>query len=96
MFPWMIRRNTRRPGKANWQKNSEKWSKRGGWYRVKVDMDRLRAHLAPGNPGKADERTLRKWLRQSGFQPRGDWWVVREAGLGQLAPSEVAASEPLD
>ena len=96
MFPWMIRRNAR---SDRGSRASDVPAAIGGdsrWYRVKVDMERLRAHLPPGNPGKADERALRRWLRQSGFVPRGDWWVVRQAGLGQLAPSEVAASEPMD
>jgi hypothetical protein len=96
IFPWTIRRPTRAHDKAAWPTRTGGGSSDGRWYRVKLDMDRLRAHLSPGSPAKADERALRRWLRQSGFEPRGDWWVVREAGLGQLAPSEVAASEPMN
>lgn len=66
------------------------------WYRVKVDMDRLRSHLPPGRREQADEQKLRRWLRQSGFEQRGDWWLVNESGLGQLAPSEVAEAELLE
>lgn len=94
IFPWTLRRSpsarTQRGGKHRTGNSSD-----ARWYRVKVDMDRLRAHLAPGNPARADERAVRRWLEQSGFEPRGDWWVVRQAGLGQLAPSEVAAFEPM-
>jgi hypothetical protein len=95
IFPWMLRRNSRSQLKPT-RKNRTLGGSDARWYRVKVDMDRLRAHLAPGSAGKADERVVRKWLRQSGFERRGDWWIVREAGLGQLAPSELAASEPMD
>ena len=65
------------------------------WVRVKVDMDRLRSQLAPRSRCRVDEAELRKWLRRSGFRPQGDWWIVRESALGQLAPSEVAAAEPM-
>ena len=63
------------------------------WYRVKVDMERLRSHLSPESRQTADEPMLRRWLKQSGFEPRGDWWVVCESNLGQLAPSEVAEAQ---
>ena len=96
IFPWMLRRNWRSQSKAARTKRSVGTGSNARWYRVKVDIDRLRAHLAPGSAGKADERVVRRWLCQSGFEPRGDWWIVREAGLGQLAPSELAASELID
>src|SRR5690349_4451016 len=95
MFPWMLRRNGSGRSRVRARDYAAIQSSDARWYRVKVDMDRLRAHLAPGNPARTDDKALRRWLEQSGFEPRGEWWVVREAGLGQLAPNEVAASEPM-
>jgi len=66
------------------------------WYRVKVDMQRLRSHLTPEGRVMTDEQGLRRWLRKSGFEEQGEWWVVRESELGQLGPSEVAEAEPID
>ena len=96
IFPWTLRRSGSAHNLPTARGHSAGNSSDNRWYRVKLDMDRLRSHLAPGNPARADERAVRRWLTQSGFKPRGDWWLVREAGLGQLAPSEVAASEPMD
>ena len=93
IFPWTLRRSP--SARNHFGKQYTCNSSDGRWYRVKVDMERLRSHLDPENPAKGDEKAVRRWLEQSGFEPRGDWWVVREAGLGQLAPSEVAASEPM-
>jgi len=95
IFPWTLRRSAAAHNRLSRNDHIDESFTDARWYRVKVDMNRLRAHLAPGNPAKADERAVRRWLEQSGFEPRGDWWLVREAGLGQLAPSEVTASEPM-
>ena len=91
IFPWVLGRGP----KDDEIRDRPRGGGQERWYRVKVDMNRLRSHLGPERASRVDERALRRWLRQSGFQQRGDWWVVREAGLGQLAPSEVAASEPM-
>jgi len=64
------------------------------WMRVKVDISQLRRHLGPD--ANLDETHLRRWLERSGFKPQGDWWIVEESKLGQLAPSEVAEAEPVD
>jgi hypothetical protein len=96
IFPWMMRRGVGIRGHEASSADASKRYRETGWYRVKVDMDRIRSHVAQGSPGIADDRSLRRWLRQSGFEQRGNWWVVRESGLGQLAPSEVAASERMD
>ena len=65
-------------------------------FRVQIDMDQLRSHVMPLTRGEVSESHLRKWLVQSGFQPVGDWWIVPESGLAQLAPSELTATEPLN
>jgi hypothetical protein len=64
--------------------------------RVRIDMDQLRSHVAPLSRAGVNDAQLRKWLVQSGFRPAGDWWVVPESGLAQLAPSELAATEVLN
>ena len=33
------------------------------------------------------------WLRDAGFKQQGDEWLIPEADLGQLDPSEVTSSE---
>ena len=93
IFPWTLRRGGAAQDSVSNKGQSAGDSSDARWYRVKVDIERLRSHLSPGNPARADERAVRRWLEQSGFEPRGEWWVVREAGLGQLAPSELTASE---
>jgi hypothetical protein len=94
MLPWLMRRGA--IARDVTPKPASELKPMRRWYRVKVDMDRLRSHLAPETRQRVDERSLRRWLRQSGFVQRGDWWVVQEAGLGQLAPSEVAEAQPIE
>ncbi|HSZ54929.1 MAG TPA: hypothetical protein VK797_04670 [Tepidisphaeraceae bacterium] len=94
MWPWLLRRQQIAREVSPRLASELKPMRR--WYRVKVDMDRLRSHLAPESRQRVDERSLRRWLRQSGFVERGDWWVVHETGLGQLAPSEVAEVQPIE
>jgi hypothetical protein len=65
-------------------------------YRVRIDMEQLRSHVSPLSRAAVNDTQLRKWLVQSGFRPAGDWWVVPESGLAQLAPSELTASEVLN
>lgn len=94
MWPWLLRRQSIARDISAKPASETRPMRR--WYRVKVDMDRLRSHLTPETRQRVDERLLRRWLRQSGFVQRGDWWVVQESGLGQLAPSEVAQAEPIE
>ena len=56
---------------------------------VEIDLALLAAHLAEetGEPVGDDE--VRQWLRDAGFRPLGERWLVVEADLGQLDPSEV-------
>src|SRR5690242_20694181 len=98
MWPWMVRRNAPRPVEDSAPPRRPSTAPREArFYRVKVDMTRLRSHLTPEGRVRTDDRALRRWLVKSGFEPQqGDWWVVREAALGQLAPSEVSEAEPVD
>ena len=94
ILPWMIRR--RPEGSADTRpRNLKRQQRHTGprMMRVKVDISRLRYHLQPD--AKLDDAHLKRWLERSGFQPQGDWWLVEESKLGQLAPSEVAEAEPV-
>ena len=64
--------------------------------RVRIDMDRLHRNLAPHSRARATRRTLRRWLKRSGFRPHGDVWLAPQARLGQLAPSEILEIASLD
>jgi hypothetical protein len=63
------------------------------YLRIVIDAERLRENLsrADGRDMSADE--IERWLRDAGFEPTGTGWVVREADLGQLDPSEVISVE---
>jgi hypothetical protein len=93
ILPWMIRRKAI-DGAADTRPRELTRSRRHvapRWMRVKIDISRLRHHLAP--EADVNETQLKRWLERSGFQPQGDWWLVEESKLGQLAPSEVAEAE---
>jgi hypothetical protein len=58
-------------------------------YVVRLDLEALRRCLS-----KADRTTyaldnVKQWLRDAGFRPTADGWVVRADDLGQVEPSEV-------
>lgn len=99
IWPWAVRRNAR-PREDLFPARriaAPTVTRVPRMYRVKVDMDRLRAHLTPEGRVRTDDRALRRWLQKSGFEPQpGNWWVAPEAALGQLAPSEVSESQPID
>jgi hypothetical protein len=42
------------------------------------------------------EQEVLQWLVDAGFTRDGDYWIVTEADLGQVEPSEVLEIEPLD
>jgi hypothetical protein len=93
ILPWMIGRKAAVSSRPRPRKRSKRHADQR-WMRVKVDISRLRHHLGPD--ADLDERHLKRWLERSGFQPQGDWWLVEETKLGQLAPSEVAEAELVD
>jgi hypothetical protein len=39
------------------------------------------------------EEEVRQWLRDAGFRPYGDRWIVDERDLGHLDPAEVRSLE---
>lgn len=65
-------------------------------HRVIVDIDlvALAANLSREEGGRpVGEGEVRQWLRDAGFAPHGDRWIVSEPDLGQLEPAEVLSIE---
>ena len=61
------------------------------WIRVGLRREVLREHLARENGSNPTDAAIDQWLQEAGFTHRGeDLWVVREADLGHLHPSEVS------
>jgi hypothetical protein len=66
-------------------------------FRVKLDVPRIVDHLAREEGRAFTQDEVFAWLRDAGFaRDQGDWWIVSEADLGHLDPSEVLEIEPLD
>jgi hypothetical protein len=64
--------------------------------RVKINMTALVRHLSREEKREVPEDDVVRWLKAAGFTAAGDVWIVAEADLGHLDPSEVVAIEPLD
>jgi hypothetical protein len=64
--------------------------------RVKLNVPVLIAHLTREEQRPVREDEVVRWLRDAGFTASGDAWIVAEADLGHLDPSEVISVEPLD
>jgi hypothetical protein len=63
------------------------------WIRVGINRKLLRKHLSQENGSAISSAQIDQWLIEAGFTQRsGDQWVVREADLGQLDPSEVTSA----
>jgi len=56
---------------------------------VDIDLSIVAANLSKEERRAVDEHEVRQWLHDAGFQPRGRLWIIDEADLGQLDPSEV-------
>ena len=57
---------------------------------VDVDLSAVAAHLSKEDARTVTEREAREWLIDAGFAPAPDGrWIVTEADLGQLDPTEV-------
>jgi hypothetical protein len=56
---------------------------------VEIDIAVLTAHLSKEEGRPVPEDEVRQWLSDAGFTPDGNRWIVNEADLGQLDPSEV-------
>ena len=62
-------------------------------FRISIDHAALRANLSRQEQRVLNEQEVRCWLRDAGFMPAGDRWLVREPDLGQLEPEEVSSAE---
>ena len=59
---------------------------------VDIDLALLAAHLAEETGEPVSDDHVRQWLHDAGFRPLGERWLVAEADLGQLDPSEVRSA----
>ncbi len=64
--------------------------------RIKLDLPLLIAHLSREDGRSVTEPEVLQWLVDAGFTRDGEHWIVTEADLGQVEPSEVLEIEPLD
>jgi hypothetical protein len=64
--------------------------------RVKLNVPLLAENLSKEDSQVTSESEVREWLQDAGFTPHGDWWLVTEADLGQVDPSEVLEIAPED
>ena len=61
------------------------------WLRVQLNLQRLRAALSREDNCEYTSGDIHEWLQSARFRRDDGAWVVREADLGQLEPSEVVA-----
>ena len=62
-------------------------------FLVRINLEQLRSNLSKADGQDHTLAEVRKWLREAGFEPAGDAWLVDQANLGQLEPSEVEDAE---
>jgi len=67
----------------------------GRLFRVRVDLELLRRHLAKEDQRDVSIDEVRKFLRDSAFKEQGDWWIVREEDLGAIESTEVLEADVL-
>jgi hypothetical protein len=60
---------------------------------IDIDLAVLREHLSKEEGTPVTEDEMRKWLVDAGFESYRGLWIVEEADLGQLDPSEVKSIE---
>jgi hypothetical protein len=60
---------------------------------IDIDLTILAAHLSKEEGRPVGEDETRKWLLDAGFESYRGLWIVEEADLGQLDPSEVRSLE---
>jgi hypothetical protein len=64
--------------------------------RVKINLERLRQHLAKEDRTNVSLDDVHRWLKEARFEQDGDSYIVRELDLGQLKPDEVTEVEDYD
>jgi hypothetical protein len=65
----------------------------GRLFRIQINSDLLRAHLAQENGKPVTFAAIREDLFAAGFCPDGAGWMVIEKNLGYLQSSEVESVE---
>jgi len=60
---------------------------------VDVNLAAVAANLSKEERRHVSEHEVRQWLRDAGFSPHGERWIVDEPDLGHLDPSEVRSLE---
>jgi hypothetical protein len=60
---------------------------------IDIDLAVLRTNLSKEEGQSVSEDDVRKWLIDAGFASYRGLWIVDEADLGQLDPSEVKSIE---
>ena len=63
-------------------------------FLVRVRMSVLRQHLSTADHCEYTREAVEAWMRDAGFKPSGDYWLVEEPDLGYLKPSEVSELRP--
>ena len=62
--------------------------------RVRIDRSRLHKNMSKQEGRVLNAEELNKWLEEAGFtHDEDDYWIVTEADLGHLDPSEVMSVE---
>ena len=68
----------------------------GHVFRIRIDLAALQAHLSAEDKCEHTAQDVRQLLLDSGFVPTAaGWWIVHEAKLGVVEPSEVLEAEVL-
>jgi hypothetical protein len=65
-------------------------------YVVLLNIEKIQASLSTADGTSYTEAQVRQWLLDAGFEPHGNQWIVSEADLGQVDPSEVKEIAPLE
>lgn len=66
------------------------------YFLITLNWEVLRRNMAREQKKKVSDPEIKKWLKEAGFNPKGEQWLVKEADLGVLDPSEVSACDPAD
>jgi len=65
-------------------------------FRVKLNLPLLTGNLAREDARDISHDEVIRWAQEAGFTRCGDSWLVAEANLGHLDPSEVLAIDVID
>jgi hypothetical protein len=64
--------------------------------RIKLNLKALTAHLSREEGQILSNDQVVIWLKEAGFRRSGNYWLVSQADLGHLDPSEVLEVEVAD